>query len=210
MQGRFVSILILASAFVSVSQSAEVAVFSPAASTFRTDVIHTSTALDTAAIHALYMDGEFEAAIKKLELASAAGFLTTHADSVFAYKHLGVMYAARYETMEKGKNFMYRLLSIEPSVKILDMYASEMIYMIFRNIQSEFEIRTARVKAEAADSTPSGLADSTKGSTGKSTRRHRKWPYLTAGALAVAGAGLAAYLFIEGDPPVSRHYEGGP
>jgi hypothetical protein len=100
--------------------------------------------LDTAAIHALDMDGEFESAIQQLEHASNNGLLKSHSDSVFAYKHLGVMYAAQYETMEKGKNYMYRLLGIEPSVKILDMYASEMIYMIFRNVQAEYQIRTAR------------------------------------------------------------------
>src|SRR6188768_3015805 len=56
--------------------------------------------LDTAAVHALYMDGEFDPAVKKLENARRMGWLKTHGDSVFAYKHLGVMYAAKYETQE--------------------------------------------------------------------------------------------------------------
>lgn len=83
--------------------------------------------LDTAAIRKIYMDGEFEAAIQQLESARKAGLLKSHQDSVFAFKHLGVMYAASYGTIERGKKFMYQLLTIEPSVRIMDMYASDMI-----------------------------------------------------------------------------------
>ena len=96
-----------------------------------------STDLDTTRIHALYMDGDFDRAIAELEKARKQGRLRTHADSVFAFKHLGVMYAATYATVEKGKQNMVQLLTIEPTVSILDMYASDMIYMIFRNVQAE-------------------------------------------------------------------------
>jgi hypothetical protein len=100
--------------------------------------------LDTTKIHALYMNGDFDEAIAWLEKSRKAGWLATHGDSVFAFKHLGVMYAAKYETMERGKQFMYQLLTIEPTVRIMDMFASDMIYMIFHNVQTEYEIRHAR------------------------------------------------------------------
>jgi hypothetical protein len=161
--------------------------------------------LDTSAIHALYMDGEFESAIRQLEHAAENELLKTHADSVFTYKHLGVMYAAQYETMERGKNYMYRLLSIEPSVKILDMYASEMIYMIFRNVQTEYQIRTARPNG----SDPSVSPDSAMGRTVVAKNRNRIWPYWTVGALVVAGAGAAAFLLIQDGPAHSNHFNGG-
>jgi hypothetical protein len=161
--------------------------------------------LDTAAIHALYMEGEFESATEQLERAIGEGLLKSHADSVFAYKHLGVMYAAKYETTERGKNFMYLLLTIEPSVKILDMYASEMIYMIFRNVQAEYLLRTGRPN----DSTAQVAKDSSKGGPSIKANRSRAWPYWAAGALALAGAGTAAYFLSQDDPAPSKKYRGG-
>jgi len=157
------------------------------------------------------MDGEFESAIEQLENAARKGYLKSHADSIFAYKHLGVMYAAQYETMEKGKAYMYRLLSIEPSVKILDMYASEMIYMIFRNVQAEYQIRTTDPKTLSAVSTNPVQSDSAKGN-GKekvATGRSLAWPYWTAGAVALAGVGAVAFFLIQERPSEPRHYNGG-
>jgi hypothetical protein len=91
------------------------------------------------------MDGEFEAAITMLEDNLKETRQYQHDDSVFIYKHLGVMYAAQYETREKGKYYMFRLLQVEPSAKIMDMYASDMIYMIFKNIQEEYQQKRMRI-----------------------------------------------------------------
>ena len=63
----------------------------------------------------------------------------------FVYKHLGVMYAAQQSTRDKGKHFMHQLIAIEPTAKILDMYASDMIHLIFRNVQEEFEVKRVRL-----------------------------------------------------------------
>ncbi len=155
------------------------------------------------------MDGEFESAIGQLENAASKGYLKSHADSVFAYKHLGVMYAAQYETMEKGKGYMYRLLSIEPTVKILDMYASEMIYMIFRNVQAEFQIRTIDPKTLSTVSKNPVPSDSVKAKAKIVTVRPRAWPYWTAGAVALAGMGAVAYFVMQERPSEPRHYTGG-
>lgn len=158
--------------------------------------------LDTASIHHLYLDGEFEPAIEGLEKARRGGLLKTHDDSVFAFKHLGVMYAAKYETLEKGKSFMYQLLSIEPSVKIMDMYASDMIYMIFRNVQEEYALRTGRPSNPAETDTARPVHPAPKAPS--------KWPYWTASGLAVAGvAGIAAYFFLFSGSTSGSHYEGG-
>jgi hypothetical protein len=165
--------------------------------------------LDTTAIHALYMDGEFESAVKQLEEASGKGLLKSHADSVFAYKHLGVMYAAQYETMEKGKGYMYRLLYIEPTVKILDMYASEMIYMIFRNVQAEFQIRTTDPKTLSLVSVQPIQTDSVQGKQKGAIGRHQAWPYWTAGAMALAGMSAVTYFLIQDHPSQPNHYSGG-
>ena len=95
--------------------------------------------LDTAHIHRTYLEGDFDLAIELIEDARKYGGPFSHKDSVFIFKHLGVMHAAKYETREKGKHYMVKLLEVEPTAKILDMYASDMIYMIFKNIKDEFE-----------------------------------------------------------------------
>jgi hypothetical protein len=98
----------------------------------------TGARLDTAYVHDAYLNGDFEIAKNALEDAVKSGGLRSHADSLFTFKHLGVIYAADPDRRERGKYYMYQLLAIEPSARILDMYASDMIYMIFRNVQEEF------------------------------------------------------------------------
>jgi hypothetical protein len=121
--------------------------------------------VDTALVRKLYMDGDFEQAIDLLEAVMKKKPELNHEDSVFIYKHLGVMYAARYETRERGKMYMHQLLMTEPTAKIMDMYASDMIYMIFKNIQDEFE--TNRLKLEHAQ-------DLVKGNTETETKEQTK------------------------------------
>jgi hypothetical protein len=101
--------------------------------------------LDSATVHKYYLDGDFEEAIAILETGLREKRPFNHNDSVFIFKHLGVMYAAQYETREKGKYFMHQLLMTEPTAKIMDMYASDMIYMIFKNIQDEFDSNRMRL-----------------------------------------------------------------
>jgi hypothetical protein len=100
--------------------------------------------LDTTGIHTQYLDGDFEGAIKGIQEALEKGLVRSHSDSLFAFKHLGVMLAADVKTRELGKHYMVQLLMLEPTVRIMDMYASDMIYMIFKNIKEEFE--SARLK----------------------------------------------------------------
>lgn len=151
---------------------------------------------DTAQVHRIYMDGEFEKAIKLVESALASGAVTSHIDSVFAFKHLGVMYTANYETREIGKKYMYQLLYIEPTARIMDMYASDMIYMIFKNIQEEVAITRARPKNDGPESDQ-------KAEPGKK----RTWPDWVGGTVAVgAGLALATYILMDREPHPGTDY----
>ncbi len=94
------------------------------------------------------------------------------------------MYTATYATMKKGKQYMYQLLTIEPSVRIMDMYASDMIDMIFRNVQSEFEIRHARPKNKNED--PITVNDTIAGKPPTSVSGNRRWPYWTVASITLA------------------------
>jgi hypothetical protein len=153
--------------------------------------------VDSARVHKLYMEGDFDMAIPLLENNLKDSRQYRHEDSVFIFKHLGVMYAAQYETREKGKYYMHRLLMVEPTAKIMDMYASDMIYMIFKNIQEEFEQNRAQLTLHSVgagdprmDSTHSPKTDpSGNSSTGK------KWIW-TGAAVATVAAGVGTYFLL--------------
>lgn len=165
--------------------------------------------LDTARIHALYMDGEFEQAIEALEQARKQKRLRTRADSLFALKHLAVMYAATYATVEKGKQFMVLLLTLDPAAGILDMQASDMIYMIFRNVQSE--LAHARHKPDTSQLVSPAKDTVATGPRSRSRSGRRQWPYWTAGSVALAvGTGAILYFAVfDAEPRKGEHYDGG-
>jgi hypothetical protein len=159
-------------------------------------------AVDTFEVRRLYSDGEFDEAVARLEKGIAARKPASKAESVFVYKHLGVMYLAQYQTREKGKWHLRQMLETDSSAQITDMYASDMVYMIFKNILDEFEAKrhTSRPRdtVEVADRRGSGR-DSLATPKLAETRRKSKG-YLWWGATAaVIGAGVTAYFVLAED-----------
>jgi len=137
-----------------------------------------------------------------------------HGDSVFIFKHLGVMYAAKYDTRERGKYFMHQLLMVEPTARIMDMYASDMIYMIFKNIQDEFDQTRGKLsRAEThvrenaqtdrnTDSTESPKETKSNANSGSHSNGHA---LVWAGATtAVVAAGVAAYFIFQDEPKTTK------
>ncbi len=174
--------------------------------------VHPKPAIDSAKVRKLYLDGDFDEAIEILEDAIKERKTFNHGDSVFFCKHLGVMYAAKYDTREKGKYYMHMLLMVEPTARILDMYASDMIYMIFKNIQDEFDATRVRLdraeknwKGSQGDSMPVAKTPEPKhAQTEKESNSH---PMVWVGAgTAVVAAGVAAY-FIFSDTPATKHVD---
>lgn len=173
-------------------------------------------ALDTNHIHTLYLEGDFERATRMLETALKDGRVRTHADSVFAFKHLGVMFAADNNSREKGKYYMLNLVTIEPTARIMDMYASDMIYMIFKNIQEEYEATRGRLlraerhvagnqgRAEDAPTpqpaAPAHAAPAPQAEAKAGSRKTRNY-LLAGGAVALlVGAGVAAHIILDEEP----------
>jgi len=162
--------------------------------------------VDSAKVHKLYLDGDFDEAIVLLENNLKDTRQYRHEDSVFIFKHLGVMYAAQYETREKGKYYMHRLLMVEPTAKIMDMYASDMIYMIFKNIQEEFEQNRMQLTLH-----PTGGGDpkpdtshSPKPSPKEGSSGGTAWIWTGAAVVTVA-AGVGAYFLLTNDPKTAVH-----
>ena len=164
-------------------------------------------AMDTSKLHATYLDGDFDQAIKSMETALKSRKTLTHADSVFIFKHLGVMYAATPATREKGRFYMAQLIYIEPTAKILDMYASDMIYLIFRNVQEEVETKhpLATQPEPALDTAPAAPSPQPVAATAASpSRKSRAKYWITGGAVVTAGAVGLIYVLLD-DPKPKRH-----
>lgn len=158
--------------------------------------------LDQKRLHSDYNEGNFEKVIATLE-----GFMSSHKtfafeDSVFIAKHLAVVYSANPDTREKGKYYMYRLLALLPSAKLVDMYVSDEIDRIFDKVREEFISRQRNFGVDSTrvatpEQAPSGArgketAPTTRSANGK--QRHTGlW---IAGGTAVAVAGLTATYFI--------------
>jgi hypothetical protein len=163
-----------------------------------------SKPLDTESAHKAYLDGDFDVATELLESALKSKTAFSHEDSLFIFKHLGVMYAASEGTRERGKYFMMRLLEVEPTARILDMYASDMIYMIFKNIQDEFEVSRKKltharklVDGNNNDPVPSGSVPEKRPApkTGTSTLAVIGWS--TAALVVVGGVAVTAYYLMQ-------------
>jgi hypothetical protein len=173
-------------------------------------VSHTGTVgVDTSLIRKLYMDGDFDQAVAILESDLKSQKMLSHVDSVFIFKHLGVMYAARYETRERGKMYMHQLLMTEPTAKIMDMYASDMIYMIFKNIQDEFETNRARFDqarehAKGSEQTVPQNQSVAKPDSAESGSHRHLGLWIGAGAL-VAGIG-GYFLFLSFSNPGAQNH----
>jgi hypothetical protein len=182
-----------------------------------------ASTVDTNKIHSNYLDGDFDQAIKMTEAWLSSKSRMSHADSVFAFKHLGVMYAARNETREKGKYYMLHLLEVEPTARILDMYASDMIYMIFKNIREEFEANQVKLtRAEdhvegngqprPASNLSQPLQPQPAASVSQPKRREEPAAkqggsghamYWVGGAALLVGAGVATYFILDSGSPTT-------
>jgi hypothetical protein len=127
---------------------------------------------------------------------------------VFIFKHLGVMYAATPATREKGRYYMAQLIYVEPTARILDMYASDMIYLIFRNVQEEFANKNPNVaKPAVVDTTPAPVAETAPApvpvAQGASPRRNKAY-WITGGAVVAVGAIGLVYVLMDSPEP-KRH-----
>lgn len=164
-------------------------------------------AMDSTKVHEQYLEGDFDQAIRSLEGHLKTKRPMSHQESVFVYKHLGVMYAAQQSTRDKGKFYMSELINIEPTAKILDMYASDMIHLIFRNVQEEFEVKRARLApvpetapAAQAAAAPPAPGPAPVAETRKPARSKRNF-YLAAAGAGVAVGAFTLFMVLSSDEP---------
>jgi hypothetical protein len=97
--------------------------------------------LDQKMIQAEYTDGNFENVIQLLEAYRTDHSAFRAVDSFFVAKYLGVVYTSNPNTREKGKYWLYRMLQLDPTAELVDMYVGEEVDHTFEKVRQEFIVR---------------------------------------------------------------------
>ena len=174
-----------------------------------------------AKIKNLYNEGEFEKIRISLEaFLKKSGKTSEPKERIFAYKYLGVIYAAEPHGYPLAETYFYQLLKLAPNAHLSDMYVSTAIEEVFTRTQVRFrkenqdnlefdEFGNPR-KHQATDT---GIAPA-KGDTTRPIRpvrpvktdslptrqparkkdaSIRSWPWLLGGGLVLAAGGYYWY-----------------
>jgi hypothetical protein len=131
--------------------------------------------LDQDAVRKLYGDGDFDPAINLLEAFQKSHSRFTREESLMVYKYLGVMYSADLATREKGKNYFYKLLKIDPDAKILDLYVSIVVQEIFKSTLDEL-MGQSSIASKRQAGPASGQGDGATPTNGMPGRRDPEAP----------------------------------
>lgn len=155
------------------------------------------------AVHEAYSNGDFEEVLKRIEAYQKRYRGHSLSDSVFIAKHLAVVYASNPQTREKGRYYMFRMLEMNPSADLVDMFISQDLDEIFERVRKEFLVRQNRTqnvqtvhapppKPEKAERTlPVPVAKAAPKPSNKT------WLWIAGGAAVAAGAVTAYYLTLD-------------
>jgi hypothetical protein len=179
-------------------------------------VVGAFVSLDTVSIHTHYSDGDFDKVIAALDPLLGDKSKMSHPDSLFLFKHLGVIYSKDPGTREKGKYCFRKLLDVDGQAQILDMYATDEIYQVYRTVKEEWALTHPGASAPAPstsaavtpnnDQPPVTSASPAPNQTmpmptAKANRKGPSWKTWTAagGAVAVT-AGLTTWYLLSQQP----------
>ena len=159
--------------------------------------------LDTAAIRQAYIESDFDNIKTVLESRAAD---KTHPlsrdEKVFAFKYLGVLYAAEIAKV-RAESYFNRLLELSPQIELMDMYTSPAIQDIFLKVKNDFQARSDYAKNYDALGNPISKTKRERSEDSGDKKGLSPWVYWTAGA-AVVGAGVGTYFLLAGgEKPVN-------
>lgn len=153
-------------------------------------------ALDTAYIRQNYVNGEFDGVMDSLEAWRKNGSKGSHSDSVFAFKHLGIVYASFEATRARSESYLNLLLRLEPGTDVLDPFITDSMEVFWEKIK-------ARNRKLNGSQGPKGNA-AKQGVPRVEEKEGRGFPWgWTMGITAVVG-GVAAYFFLSQDEPAKK------
>jgi hypothetical protein len=155
--------------------------------------------LDTAFIRKNYLEGEFSKVIDSLEAWRKAGSQGSHSDSVFAYRHLGIVYAS-YETARvRAESYLNLLLRLEPRTEVLDPYISDAVEDFWDKVKIRNK-KDLELPVGSGALQPGKTKDRPGPSNGTVARGGFPW-FWTAAGIAVVGGAIAFYMIAQEPPP---------
>jgi len=95
------------------------------------------------AIRSLYVEGEFEKIRVQLEsYLKQSGKSAGAKEKIFAYKYLGVIYAAGPEGYPVAETYFYQLLGLAPNAHLSNLYVSSAVENLFAKTRERFQRET--------------------------------------------------------------------
>lgn len=146
-----------------------------------------------------YSEGDFDGVIVAIDSFTQTHKTYSQNDSVFIAKYLAVIYTANPLTREKGKHYMFRLLNLQPSARIVDMFASDEINRIFESVREEYVVRRETLAQDGLAKPASVPAVGRKGFS-------RPF-YWVAGGITVAALGAAAFYLLQPERAPDKVYD---
>jgi hypothetical protein len=161
-------------------------------------------ALDKPAISKAYFEGDFHRVLPPLEAWRTSRATKTHDDSIFVYKYLSVIYAADSSTRNKAESYMVQLLKLMPTIELVDMYISDNIEAIFKDVQEKYlkqqkYIRNHDELGQARTDSASGISKMPPKGATVSERHSTPWIWWTVGGVGLAAAVAGSYFIIHDD-----------
>jgi hypothetical protein len=162
-------------------------------------------------VHEAYSNGDFEEVLARIEAYQNRHPRHSLTDSIFIAKHLAVVYASNPQTREKGRYFMFRMLEMNPSADLVDMFISQDLDQTFEKVRKEFLVRQSRDQKVKTPYAPTPKATPTIASSTEKIERTqpipvaeaapkqsgKTWLWVTGGVAVVAGAVTAYYLTLD-------------
>jgi hypothetical protein len=91
-------------------------------------------------IKSLYKEGEFEKMKATLEtFLKQSGNAAQTNDRIFAYKYLGVAYAAEPKWSPVAESYFFQLFELAPNAHISDLYVSTAVQSLFERTKERFQ-----------------------------------------------------------------------
>jgi len=101
---------------------------------------HATPNVSFSSIRHLYVEGEFEQLRMDLEdFLRKSGKSARPKERMFAYKYLGVVYAAEPEGYPIAETYFYRLLTLAPKAHLSDLYVSSAVESLFQKTRERFQ-----------------------------------------------------------------------
>jgi hypothetical protein len=98
-----------------------------------------------------YRQGDFEQVIRQLSPILEPGNSVSKTDSVFAFRLLGVVYAADPKTRELGRHCWMNLLDREPKANLVDLFVGEELDHLWERTRLEHQARMAMAQRAQKD-----------------------------------------------------------